>query len=218
MIRKKLKDRARKAALKLLNMEFDAEHRDPAGRGVADPSAFDPDKIPKVVDGAGDTPGPNHKTEIGRPWVAAQLAGGVAPVFIDVRPALELAQGLLPAALGMPGTRIQAHLDRLPAKDVRVTVYDQTGEQEAAQTAAWLRENGWGLARSLRGGFVEWIEHGEPIEPAQTTADGAIRVGDPISLKDGQSGWAVEVDGDNISLWLSTDEDLGPVQRDAISS
>ena len=218
MIRKKLKDRARKAALKLLNMEFDAEHRDPAGRGVADPSAFDPDKIPKVVDGAGDTPGPNHKTEIGRPWVAAQLAGGVAPVFIDVRPALELAQGLLPAALSMPSTRLKAHLDRLPAKDVRVTVYDQTGEQDAAQTAAWLRENGWGLARSLRGGFVEWIEHGEPIEPAPTTDDGKVRVGDPLTLKDGQSGWAVEIEGDSISIWLSTDEHFGPVQRDALSS
>jgi rhodanese-related sulfurtransferase len=218
MIRKKLKDKAKKAAIKLLRMEFDAEHRDPAGRGVADPSAFDPDKIPKVVDGAGDTPGPNHKTEIGRPWVAAQLVGGVAPVFVDVRPAPELAQGLLPAALTMPGERIKGHLDRLPSKNTRVTVYDQTGEQEAVQTAAWLREQGWVLARSLRGGFVEWIEHGEPVEAVAATEDGKIRVGDPTTLADGRSGWAVEVNGTDITVWLSTDEEVGPVQRDALSS
>jgi rhodanese-related sulfurtransferase len=218
MIRKKLKDKARKAAIKLLKMEFDAEHRDPAGRGVADPSAFDPDKIPKVVDGAGDTPGPNHKTEIGRPWVAAQLVGGVAPVFVDVRPAPELAQGLLPAALAMPGKRIQAHLDQLPPKNIRVTVYDQTGEQGAVQTAAWLREQGWTLARSLRGGFVEWIEHGEPVEAAAATEDGKTRVGDPTTLADGRAGWAIEVNGSDITVWLSTDEEIGPVQRDALSS
>ena len=218
MIRKKLKDAVRKAAIKLLKMEFDAEHRDPAGRGVADPSAFDPDKIPKVVDGAGDTPGPNHKTEIGRPWVAAQLIGGVAPVFVDVRPAPELAQGLLPAALAMPSKRIQDHLSRLPPKNTRVTVYDQTGEQEAVQTAAWLREQGWTLARSLRGGFVEWIEHGEPVDAAATTEDGKTRVGDPTTLADGRTGWAIETKGTDITVWLSTDEEIGPVQRDALSS
>ena len=218
MIRKKLKDRARKAAIKLLKMEFDAEHRDPAGRGVADPSAFDPDKIPKVVDGAGDTPGPNHKTEIGRPWVAAQLAGGVGPIFVDVRPAPELAQGLLPAALCMPGNRIHSNLDRLPSKDTRVTVYDQTGEQNAAELAAWLREQGWGLARSLRGGFVEWIEHGEPIESAHATDDGNIRVGDPLTLNDGRTGWAIDVSGSDITVWLASDEEHGPIQPDALTS
>ena len=188
MIRKKLKDRARKAAIKLLNMEFDAEHRDPAGRGVVDPSAFDPDKIPKVVDGDGDTPGPNHKTEVGRPWLAAQLAGGVSPVFVDVRPAPELAQGLLPGALCMPSTRIHQHLHRLPSKDIRITVYDQTGAHNAAEIASWLREQGWEWARSLRGGFVEWIEHGESLTPAPTSLDGNIRIGDPVTLGDGRAG------------------------------
>ena len=217
MIRKKLKDRAKRAAIKLLKMEFDAEHRDPAGRGVADPSAFDPAKIPKVVDGAGDTPGPNHKTEIGRPWVAAQLVGGVAPVFVDVRPTPELAQGVLPSALCMPGTRIHQHLERLPAKNTRVTVYDQTGAQEAAEIAAWLCTEGWTLARSLRGGFVEWIEHGEPVDTAPTTPDGATHVGDPLTLKDGRAGWAVEIDGEDITLWLDSGEEAGPIQRDALS-
>jgi len=217
MIRKLLKDRAKRAAIKLLNMEFDAEHRDPAGRGIADPSAFDPDKIPKVVDGAGDTPGPNHKTEIGRPWVAAQLAGGVAPIFVDVRPAPEIAQGVLPAALCMPQNRIQTHLNQLPSKSTRITVYDQTGEQEAAEIAAWLRDQGWTLARSLRGGFVEWIEHGEPTDAAATNSDDSIRVGDPLTLKDGRSGWAIEISDDQITLWLSTCEDAGPVEPDALS-
>ena len=62
-------------------MEFDTEDRDPAARRRGDPSQFDPSKIPPLVDGDGDTPGPNHKTEIGRTWVSAQLAGG-GPVCV----------------------------------------------------------------------------------------------------------------------------------------
>ena len=75
MIRDRLKKAARKAAIRLLNMEFDTEDRDPNARGNPDASKFDPDKIPPLVDGDGDTPGPNHKQDIGRTWVAAQLAG-----------------------------------------------------------------------------------------------------------------------------------------------
>ena len=42
MIRDRLKKAARRAAIKLLNMEFDTEERDPNARGVADPNNFDP--------------------------------------------------------------------------------------------------------------------------------------------------------------------------------
>ena len=75
MIRDRLKNRMRKMAIKAFGMDLDTEDRDPNAGGRANPDDFDPSVIPKIVDGAGDTPGPNHKEDIGRTWVAAQLAG-----------------------------------------------------------------------------------------------------------------------------------------------
>ena len=181
MIRDRFKKKVRKIAIKAFGMEFDTEDRDPNAGGRADPANFDPSVIPNIVDGAGDTPGPNHKQDIGRTWVAAQLAGGVAPFFIDMRSPMEMAAGVLPGAHRFPGHSIEGHLDGLPTKDKRVTVYDQTGEQGSTELAAWLREQGWSNARRLRGGYAEWIEYGEEIQTPQTTANGDQNVGDPIT-------------------------------------
>ena len=65
MIRNRLKKKVRKLAIKAFGMEFDTEDRDPNAGGRADPADFDPSVIPNIVDGAGDTPGPNHKQDIG---------------------------------------------------------------------------------------------------------------------------------------------------------
>ena len=81
MIRDRLKNRMRKMAIKAFGMEFDTEDRDPNAGGRANPDDFDPSVIPKIVDGAGDTPGPNHKEDIGRTWVAAQARGGCSAVL-----------------------------------------------------------------------------------------------------------------------------------------
>jgi rhodanese-related sulfurtransferase len=213
MIRKNLKRAAKRAAIKLLGMEFDAEARDPAGRTIGDPDNFDPSKIPQVVDGSGDTPGPNHKEDIGRTMIAAQVAGGVAPVFIDVRAPAELVGGVLPSALLMPLSRIKSHLDRLPPKDKVVTVYDQTGDQGAADIAKWLRDNGWSKARKLRGGFAEWIEFGEPVEPTQKHPSAGICIGDPLNSADGQPGWAIEFAADGqVWVWRIDESVVGPMK------
>ena len=134
-------------------MEFDTEERDPNARGVADPNNFDPSVIPKLVDGDGDTPGPNHRFDIGRTWVSAQLAGGVPPFFIDIRAPQVAAAGILPGALLLSGESLKQRTDVLPTdRGQRVTIYDQTGEQGSSDLAAWLREQGWGMARRLQGG------------------------------------------------------------------
>ena len=178
MFRDRLKNRMRKMAIKAFGMEFDTEDRDPNAGGRANPDDFDPSVIPKIVDGAGDTPGPNHKEDIGRTWVAAQLAGGVAPFFVDIRTPMEMAAGVLPGAHRFPEQSIKEHLATLPPKDERVTVYDQTGEQGSIELAAWLRDQGWSLARRLQGGYAEWIEHGEDIETPRLTHPGDGAVGD----------------------------------------
>ena len=202
MFRDRLKNRVRKIAIKAFGMEFDTEARDPNAGGRADPNDFDPTVIPKIVDGAGDTPGPNHKEDIGRTWVAAQLAGGVAPVFIDIRSPMEAAAGVLPGSHRFPGETLKDNLGILPAKSERVTVVDQTGEQGSVELAQWLREQGWSLARRLQGGYAEWIEHGEPTESPRTTAAGDHQVGDTI--KQGKtSGTVHDIDGDG-TIWVWT--------------
>jgi hypothetical protein len=121
----------------------------------------------------------------------------------------------------MPGDSLKGHLDRLPAKDVRVTIYDSTGEQGSEALAAWLRGEGWTMARRLRGGFAEWIEHGEVVHLPQLVAGARAKVGDPIGLKDGRSGWVQEVTGSGsgirYTIWLAGGAEVGPVGVDALA-
>jgi rhodanese-related sulfurtransferase len=215
MIRDRLRRAARKAAVKLLHMEFDVEERDPTAKTVGDPSKFDESVIPKLVDGDGDTPGPNHRTDIGRTWVSAQLVSGQPPCFIDIRPPLEVVAGVLPGALVMPGHDVRNKLDRLPAKDIRITVYDQTGDQGSTEVAAWLRDEGWAWARRLQGGYAEWIEHDEPIEVPEVPKWARLKVGDPVRLKDGRDGWVQEVTVTGrtarYTVWLADQTSIGPL-------
>ena len=107
MIRDKFKGILRKVAIKVLDMEFDTQDRP---EQEPNQSTFDESKIPTVVDGSGDTPGPNHKENIGRTWVSAQLAGGVAPFLVDIRPPNEVVAGIIPSATIMSGTYIKEQL------------------------------------------------------------------------------------------------------------
>jgi rhodanese-related sulfurtransferase len=223
MIRSFLKDKARKAAIKLLNMEYDTVDRDPEARGKADPSKFDPDKIPKLVDGDGDTPGPNHKEDIGRTFTSAQLTGGKGIAVVDIRTPLELVGGILPTAMLLPRDLVKKHLDLLPKdRNSRVVIYDQLGGEEAIELAAWLRENGWPWARRLKGGYAEWIEHSEAIVTPNAPEGAKKRIGDPVRLEDGREGWVLSVQKDEDALvyrvWLDTGEVIGPLAEDALGS
>lgn len=204
MFRNRLKDRVRKIAIRAFGMEFDTEARDPNAGGRADPNDYDPTVIPKIVDGAGDTPGPNHKEDIGRTWVAAQLAGGVAPFFVDIRSPMEVATGVLPGAHRFPGDTIKANLSALPPKTKRVTVYDQTGDQGSTELAKWLRDQGWTLARRLQGGYAEWIEHGERIDKPSLPGGGDHSIGDSFQ-NDSVSGHIHDIDSDG-TIWVWTSE------------
>jgi rhodanese-related sulfurtransferase len=221
MIRSFLKDKARQAAIRILNMEYDTVDRDPSARKRGDPTKFDPSKIPKLVDGDGDTPGPNHKEDIGRTFASAQITGGKGFSVLDIRTPLEVVGGLLPGAVLMPRDGIKTHLDRLPEdRTFRVLVYDQTGEHGSVEIAAWLRENGWPWARRLKGGYAEWIEHGEVIVPPHSPEGASKGIGDPVRLADGQKGWVLEIDdtGDALTyrVWLESGEFLGPFSEDEL--
>jgi rhodanese-related sulfurtransferase len=221
MIRDRLKSVARKVAIRVLGMEFDTEARDPNARGVADPSAFDPDKIPTVVDGAGDTPGPNHKEDIGRTWASAQVAGGVPPFFIDIRPPPEIIIGMLPGAVLSSGMSLKERLEILPTdRSQRVTIYDQTGNLGSAELAQWLREQGWEMARRLQGGFAEWMEFSEPIVSVPLEAGATHQVADPVKLTDGRTGFIHTVMPDGAGfrylVWIQ-DHIEGPMGDDDLA-
>lgn len=222
MIRDRLKNVAKKVALRAFNMQWDAEETRDGGTRRTNETKFDEALIPKIVDGSGDTPGPNHKEDIGRTWTAATLVGGVSLFFIDMRPPAEVSSGMLPGAVLMPGDSVKQHLNRLPAKDVRVTVYDQTGELGSTELAAWLREQGWTMARRLRGGYAEWIEHGEAVVRPELAPGAKYKVSDPVRTKDGQNGWVQEVTGSGAgaryTIWLAEGRSLGPLGADALAS
>ena len=110
LIRKKIKSFARQTLIKIFNMDFDVEDRRSVKEGAPPPSktpqVVDPSVIPKVVSGSGDTPGPNHKEDIGRTWCSAQIVGGVPPFFLDIRPPNEVVAGMLPNSILMTGEHI----------------------------------------------------------------------------------------------------------------
>ena len=150
MIRDRLKKAARKVALKAFGMEKDAEDRAPTSSDVKAGDTEDIEKyIPKIVDGDGDTPGPNDKRLIGRTWLAAQVISAVPGVLLDIRPPDEYAQGHIPGAQLAPGWQIKQRLDLVPDKSVRVTVYDAADDGLAREIAQWLRDQGWGMARTM---------------------------------------------------------------------
>ncbi len=222
MIRDRIKQGVRKAALRFFGMEWDASERPVDDRRGATGSTYDPTVIPRVVDGSGDTPGPKHAEDIGRTWVAAQLVSGVAPFLIDLRPPAECAAGLIRGAYVLPGRLIERHLELLPAREMRVTVYDQLGSDDSAAVAAWLREQGWPLARRLRGGYAEWIEHGEPVEVPQAPEGGRFVLGQMVQLRaDGRRGYVLRStsgpEGASHTVWFDDGTTVGPLGEDALA-
>jgi rhodanese-related sulfurtransferase len=197
VIRDRLKRGLRRAALKAFGMEWDAEELppNPSNSKVSGPFSVDQGVIPRVVDGSGDTPGPNHPEEIGRTWLASQVGSGVAGAIVDLRPPRECANGTLPGARVILPGQLASHLGRLPAKEVRITVYDQAGTPVAGQAAALLRREGWLLARALRGGFAEWLEHSEPIERPEPPPGGRFHLGMPVEILAGARRGVVQAAG-----------------------
>ena len=193
MIRKNLRRAAKKAALRLLNMEEQAEARQEQEKHMHS-GTYDPDLIPRVVDGSGDTPGPNHKTLIGRTWVSAQIAGGVSPCVVDIRLPEEWSAGHLPGALLLSGPHLLSDPSVLGADMVqKVTIYDATGGESSEEVAEGLRGAGFTNARTLQGGWAEWVEHGEPVEVPTPLPEAAYQLGDPIELSDGRRGRILSV-------------------------
>lgn len=187
MIRDRLKNAAKKLALKAFGMERDAEART-TRKTTGTVGSYDASKIPKLVDGDGDTPGPNHRELIGRTFLAASVIGGDGVIVVDLRPPQEWIAGTLPDALLLPNRQILDRPDVLPAdKTTVIALYDATDEQAARAVAAKLRDRGY-AARSLVGGWAEWVEQDEPQVIPAAVEGSSVQLGDPVELKDGRRG------------------------------
>jgi rhodanese-related sulfurtransferase len=215
MFKKKIKKTLRKVAVKMFDMEFDVEIRPPRPSFSVELNST---KIPKIVDGSGDTPGPNHKSNIGRTSLAAQVMSGTHPLCIDIRPPNEVVAGILPQACLLPKWTIKEKLDQLPDKLDRIIIYDQTGEHLSGQVATYLREQGWEEARSLAGGLAEWIEYGEPMEILKN--NGAFQIGDAVYFDKEKttSGYIFKISQDNAELWCPKNGYLGQHSITSLSS
>jgi len=87
---------------------------------------------------------------------------------IDVRPSDEYDAGHLPGAINIPLTRLEEHLQDLPA-DQEVVAYCRGPHCVLAFDAvARLRQEGI-RARRLAGGFPEWQHAGLPVERTDKT-------------------------------------------------
>ena len=80
-----------------------------------------------------------------------------------------------------------------------------TGAQGSIELAAWLRENGWELARRLQGGYAEWIEHGEDTQPPSISSTSDLTVGDTYK-KGSIKGTVHDVDSAG-TIWVWTEDE-----------
>ena len=94
--------------------------------------------------------------------VAQELAGDTPVQLIDLRlPASHAAQ-TLPGAMNLPLATLGIRLAELPPANVRVVVFDDAGDTEAADAARFLRWRGFEDAWHLDGGLAAWLDAGHP--------------------------------------------------------
>lgn len=79
---------------------------------------------------------------------------GAKVQILDVREDWELAVCALPGTIDIPMTQIPGQVDRL-SPDTPVVALCHHG-QRSLQVVAWLRQNGFADALSLRGGIEAW--------------------------------------------------------------
>lgn len=95
--------------------------------------------------------------------LAARLEAGEPTAVLDVRPALDYAEGHLQVCTHVPRSDLEARLPALvPNPRATVVLVDRAGERAPAD-AAWLRDLGYDSATYLDGGMAAWREAGRPV-------------------------------------------------------
>jgi phage shock protein E len=102
--------------------------------------------------------------EITREELQALLAGGAAPLVLDVRAPEEYAVGHIPGAINIPHDQAAARLEELRSyRDREIVLYCKSGRR-AGIAADVLAQAGFSRLRHLAGDMPGWSAQGLPVE------------------------------------------------------
>ncbi|HTE67230.1 MAG TPA: rhodanese-like domain-containing protein, partial [Actinomycetes bacterium] len=102
--------------------------------------------------------------EVDAPTLAEAMAGGDAPLLVDVRTDPERAVAVIEPSLHVGLDRFVERAPLEIPKERDVVVYCHVGAR-SAQAAVWMKANGWPRVRSLAGGIDAWSEQVDQAVP-----------------------------------------------------
>jgi rhodanese-related sulfurtransferase len=137
----------------------DAEMKAQHGTGTSGDDFESMENVPEF-----DTPAdfPTGNTARAPGLVANELQSHTPIQLIDLRSPEAHAAQTLPGAMNLPLATLGIRLAELPPANVRVVVFDDTGDAEAADAARFLRWRGFEDAWHLDGGLAAWLDGGHP--------------------------------------------------------
>jgi len=83
---------------------------------------------------------------------------------LDIREPHEKSVCTLDGSLDIPMNQVPDHIEKLPTENPLVVICHHG--MRSMRVMAWLRENGFGNATSLRGGINAWAQR---VDPAMAT-------------------------------------------------
>jgi phage shock protein E len=96
--------------------------------------------------------------------LSERIAGGRAPLVLDVRGPDEYTQGHLPGAVNIPHTAVSERIDELSVgSGDEIVIHCHSGKR-AAIAQATLEDLGYTNMRHLEGDWAGWQEAGLPVE------------------------------------------------------
>ena len=147
-----------RAARKFQDRE-DAAMKAAHGSGTMGDDFESLEKVPEF-----DTPPDFATTDTARSadTVAAELSDDTRVQLIDLRLPEAHAAQTLPGAMNLPLSTLGIRLAELPPANVRVVVFDDTGDTAASDAARFRRWRGFEDAWHLDGGLAAWLDAGHP--------------------------------------------------------
>jgi rhodanese-related sulfurtransferase len=94
----------------------------------------------------------------------SEIAGGNAPLIVDVRSAEDFAAGHIEGAINLPINDLFNMLDQLPDKSASIVVLCASGHRGGMAMMA-LGMNGYTAVRNLGGGMNAWVAAELPVVP-----------------------------------------------------
>lgn len=100
--------------------------------------------------------------EIGSCELSAWQREGKTFVLVDVRTPGEMMRGIISGGRPMPLNRLPGRVGHF-SNDVPTVFYCRTGVR-SAQATAFMMARGFEQTYNLRGGIMDWVRQGMPIE------------------------------------------------------